>query len=93
MTAGAVARGVLGVVISSRCRDLAEHRPTLCRLRTRPINYWPVSQTRPSQTNIPFLFGYITVNPGDYIIADEDGVVCILAHLLLKVSQMAAQCM
>jgi regulator of RNase E activity RraA len=92
MTAGAIARGVLGVVISGRCRDLAEHRDQHFAVYARARSTAGQSpQTRPSQTNIPLLFGSVTVNPGDYIIADEDGVVCVPADLLQKVSQMAAK--
>ncbi|KAL1736153.1 ribonuclease E inhibitor RraA/Dimethylmenaquinone methyltransferase [Schizophyllum commune] len=54
MSAGAQARGALGVVISGRCRDLAEHRslgfPVFARGQST-LGQSPF--TRPSEINVP----------------------------------------
>ncbi|KAJ6586883.1 RraA-like protein [Mycena vulgaris] len=89
MSAGAIARSAVGVVISGRCRDLAEHRalnfPVFARAHST-LGQQPF--TRPSAVNIPlvisppstagdYIFPSVTIEPGDWIIGDEDGVVCV----------------
>ena len=88
MTAGAQARGALGVVISGRCRDLAEHREASFPVFARGHSTLGQSPfTRPSEVNVPVEiacadvsegeFPPVRVEPGDWVVADEDGVVCV----------------
>ncbi|KAF8210191.1 ribonuclease E inhibitor RraA/Dimethylmenaquinone methyltransferase [Mycena galopus ATCC 62051] len=112
MSAGALARSAVGVVISGRCRDLAEHRalgfPVFARSHST-LGQQPF--TRPSAINIPlviappstvsdYTFPSLTVEPGDWIIGDEDGVVCVPRAMEAEVAEEAeskravdAQCM
>ena len=54
MSAGAQARGALGVVISGRCRDLAEHRSLGFAVFARGQSTLGQSPfTRPSEINVP----------------------------------------
>ncbi|KAG1776977.1 ribonuclease E inhibitor RraA/Dimethylmenaquinone methyltransferase [Suillus placidus] len=102
MTAGAQARGAVGVVISGRCRDLAEHRTADFPVFAR--GHSTVGQSpfvRPSGVNVtltihpkdagdaPDAFAPVTVTPGDWIIADEDGVVCVPVDMVDKVVELA----
>ncbi|KAI0930146.1 hypothetical protein AcW1_008905 [Taiwanofungus camphoratus] len=105
MTAGAKSRGAVGVVISGRCRDLAEHRsagfPVFARGHST-LGQTPF--TRPSAVNVPLIISpqsiaggtnqdslpAATVEPGDWIVADEDGVVCFPTYLIDKVVELAA---
>lgn len=97
MTAGAHARGALGVVVSGRCRDLAEHRaagfPVFARGHST-VGQSPF--TRPAAVNVPLTiraegdaFPEVIVSPEDWIVADEDGVVCVPKELVLKVVELA----
>lgn len=108
MSAGAIARGATGVIISGNCRDVGEHRslgfPVFSRSHST-VGQSPF--TRPSEVNVPltiqpqypgFLSGYfnpsgsfpaVTVNPGDWIVADEDGVVCVPQDLEEQVIELA----
>jgi regulator of RNase E activity RraA len=100
MTAGAISRGALGVVISGRCRDLGEHReqgfPVFARGHST-LGQSPF--TRPSAINIPVEivpdgagdFAAVVVNPGDYLVADEDGVVSVPVDLISRVLELAAK--
>ncbi|KAG9316620.1 ribonuclease E inhibitor RraA/Dimethylmenaquinone methyltransferase [Chiua virens] len=102
MTAGAQAREAVGVVISGRCRDLAEHRaagfPVFARSHST-LGQSPF--VRPSAINVPLViepqdnaegpdsFPAVTVEPGDWIVADEDGVVCVPKDMVDKVVEVA----
>ncbi|RDB24734.1 4-hydroxy-4-methyl-2-oxoglutarate aldolase [Hypsizygus marmoreus] len=105
MSAGAQARSAVGVVISGRCRDLAEHRslgfPVFARGHST-LGQSPF--TRPSEVNVPLLirpqgddslggnaFPAITVEPGDWVVADEDGVVCVPSDLEVQVIERAGR--
>lgn len=102
MTAGAQARGAVGVIISGRCRDLAEHRAADFPVFAR--GHSTVGQSpfvRPSGVNVILTihpkdagdssdaFASVTVTPGDWIIADEDGVVCVPVDMVDKVAEFA----
>ncbi|KAJ7096362.1 RraA-like protein [Mycena epipterygia] len=101
MSAGAIARSAVGVVISGRCRDLAEHRalgfPVFARSHST-LGQQPF--TRPSAVNVPLViaplrvssndsFPSVTVEPGDWIIGDEDGVVCVPQTMEQRVADLA----
>lgn len=102
MTAGAQSRGAVGVIISGRCRDLAEHRAADFPVFAR--GHSTVGQSpfvRPSGVNValtihpkdvgdgPDAFDPVTVTPGDWIVADEDGVVCVPVDMVDKVVELA----
>jgi regulator of RNase E activity RraA len=98
MTAGAVARGALGVIISGRCRDLREHRESSFPVFARGHSTLGQSPfTRPSAVNVPLEitsgsdFPPVVVNPGDYVVADEDGVVCVPIDLVQEVVDLATE--
>lgn len=106
MTAGAKARSAQGVIISGRCRDLSEHRfqnfPVFARGHST-LGQSPF--TRPSEINVPLSikpvlesglggadsFAAVTVHPGDWMVADEDGVVCVPQDLEEKVIELAVK--
>lgn len=106
MTAGAIARSAKGVVISGRCRDLAEHRAQNFPVFARGHSTLGQSPfTRPSEINIPLTikpvpsaepndgdeFPTMTVQPGDWVVGDEDGVVCVPRELEDRVLELAAK--
>jgi len=104
MTAGAQARSAVGVIISGRCRDLAEHRASNFPVFAR--GHSTVGQSpfvRPSAVNISLLispqgegeleegsapFEAVRVEPGDWMVADEDGVVCVPQGIVEKVVEL-----
>ena len=94
MTAGALARGALGVIISGRCRDVAEDRSANFPVFARGHSTLGQSPfTRPSAVNVPVTiapegtdaFPALEVQPGDWMLADQDGVVCVPRDLVSKV--------
>lgn len=108
MTAGAQARGVRGVVISGRCRDLAEHNAAHFPVFSRGHSTLGQSPfTRPSAVQIPLTlssppestsdsdsgsaFPALTVEPGDYVVGDNDGVVVVPKGIVDQVLELAAK--
>ncbi|KAG9085348.1 hypothetical protein FRC06_003653 [Ceratobasidium sp. 370] len=100
MTAGAQVRGVRGVVIDGRARDLVEHRAAGFTVFARGGSTLGQSPfTRPSELNVPITilprpdfetcyentFAAVEIHPGDIIVADIDGVVCVPPELLENV--------
>ena len=76
--------GASGVVIDGRFRDIEEHRALNMGLFARGISILGSNTfTRSSELNVPVEFENVeinekvTINPGDYILGDCDGVVAI----------------
>jgi len=105
MTAGALSRSVMGVIISGRCRDIAEHRAANFPVFARGHSTLGQSPfTRPSAVNVPLVisprselgapadgFAAVTVQTGDWMVADLDGVVCVPRELEEKVVALATK--
>ena len=70
-------RGVVGVVVDGAIRDskgiIDLKFPTFSRSVCMKI----FGSTGPGAINVPIQCGGVTVNPGDIIVGDDDGVVCI----------------
>lgn len=82
MTAGAVARGVEGVVLDTCVRDLTEIGRdfagfTVFARGTSPAT--TVGRFRTVSAGEPVQIAGVTVNQGDLIVADRDGVVVVPA--------------
>jgi regulator of RNase E activity RraA len=102
MTAGAQARGVLGAVVSGRVRDVAEHQAAVFAVFARGTS--TVGQapfTRVAEVQVPVAVNadsqqhgglpVVTVNPGDFLVADDDGVVCVPKQLEKEVLRLASK--
>ena len=93
MTAGAVARGHEAAVIDGGTRD-AEliRKDTDFPVYSRSIV--PSSSIGRLMTiarDVPVEVGGVIVNPGDYIVGDEDGVVAIPAEHITKIIEFAEE--
>jgi regulator of RNase E activity RraA len=80
MTLRAQALGAAGVVIDGRVRDINEHRSLGFPLFAKSVGTTAGGEVcRPSEVNVPVRLHSENqdawINPGDYIIADADGVV------------------
>jgi len=85
-------KGITGLVIDGGCRDISEIRkerfPVFCRGigRTETIGR---QELRPEHVNIPVTVGRVLVEPGDFVIGDDDGVVVVPKELADAVSKRA----
>lgn len=85
-------KSIMGLVIDGGCRDIGEIRkekfPVFCRGigRTETIGR---QELHPEDVNIPVTVGRVLVEPGDFVIGDDDGVVVVPRELADVVSERA----
>lgn len=87
-------RGVVGCVLDGGCRDvrfiLDEGFPVFSRFVTPEDSTWRWSL---EATQVPVTIGRVTIEPGDWIVADDDGVVVVpqaLAEAVLAEAEVKA---
>lgn len=76
------ARGVAGCVLDGGCRDVRfirdEGFPVFCRFVTPEDSTW---RWELAATQVPITIGRVLIEPGDWIVGDDDGVVVVPAAI------------
>jgi regulator of RNase E activity RraA len=86
-------RGVAGFVIDGVIRDIGESRDKNFPLFARGRSPIPGSKEGPGEINHPIRCGGVVVQPGDVVIADDEGIVVVplaKAEEVLKKAQAKA---
>lgn len=82
LTATALARGVVGIVIDGSITNLAVLRELSAPVLARGTCASTGPFEGPGEINVPVACGGVVVNPGDVVAADEDGAVVVPAARL-----------
>jgi len=86
------ARGVAGCVLDGGCRDvgfiLEEGFPVFTRFVTPEDSTW---RWELEATQVPVTIGSVRIEPGDWVIGDDDGVVVVPAAIAEGVLAEAEQ--
>ena len=89
---GCKRQGLAGAVTDNGCRDLAEFRDADFPVFAKgSVPFGPGDFIRPVGANVPIVCGGVAVNPGDWVAADQDGVLVIPKDRVPEVIEAAIE--
>jgi 4-hydroxy-4-methyl-2-oxoglutarate aldolase len=81
-----LAREVTGLVTTTGVRDIAAIRAAGFGVWSRHVSAQGTLKATAGCVNVPVVIGGVVVHPGDAVVADDDGVVCVPRALAAQVA-------
>ena len=91
LASSAQARGVRGLIIDGGCRDVAALRRRGFPIWSRGVSIRGCVKVTPGTIGEPIVCGGVHVRTGDYVVADDDGVVVVPRERAREVLDAARQ--
>lgn len=86
-------KGIAGVLIDGAVRDIEDIRKLGFTVWARYKNPTALDPKGLGEINVPVTVGGVDIEPGDYIVADDTGLVRIPRRRLAEVANRAADCL
>jgi regulator of RNase E activity RraA len=77
MVAYAIKKGVAGIVINGAIRDAASIGAGVFPLFAAGVTHRGPYKDGPGEINVPIAIGGMVIEPGDLVIGDDDGLLCV----------------
>ena len=89
MVAYAIKRGVAGIVINGAIRDAASVGAGDFPLFAAGVTHRGPYKDGPGEINVPIAMGGMVIEPGDLVIGDDDGLLCVPFDQVAEVYERA----